>query len=141
LRAVLQRLRLQAVARLAILITLVAVVMAALTFVGAATGNVPLLQVSVFPMIIMANVIENFAASQAELGTGEALRMTAGTLGLAIACYVLLDRTGLPPLLLAMPEVLVGAVVLDVLLGRWRGVRLLEYARFWRTLPGEARRA
>ena len=135
LRAGLQRLRLQAVARLAILITLVAAVMAGLTFTGAALGNAPLLHVSIFPMLIMANVIENFAATQAELGLGQALRHTAGTLGLAITCYWLLDHTGLPALLLAMPELLLVAVAIDVALGRWRGVRLLEYVRFWRTLP------
>ena len=87
-------------------------------------------------MIIMANVIENFAASQVELGTAHALRLTAGTLALAVVCYLVLDRTGLPALLLAVPELLLGAVLVDVLLGRWRGVRLLEYVRFWRTVPG-----
>lgn len=133
LRGVLQRLRLQAVARLAILITLVAVVMAALTFAGASMGNGPMLQASIFPMIIMANVIENFAAAQSELGTGQAVRSTLATLALAVACYLVLDRTGLPALLLAVPELLGVAVLADILLGRWRGVRLLEYVRFWQT--------
>lgn len=136
LRGLLQRLRLQAVARLAILITLVAVVMAALTFVGAALGVGPLLHTSIFPMIIMANVIESFAASQVEFGTAQAVRMTASTLAVAVACYLVLDRTGLPALLLAMPEILIGTVLLDIGLGRWRGVRVLEYWRFWRTMPG-----
>ena len=86
-------------------------------------------------MIIMANVIENFAVSQVEFGTAQAVRMTASTLGLAMVCYLVLDRTGLPSLLLAMPETLVIAVAADIALGRWRGVRLLEYWRFWRTIP------
>ena len=130
LRAALQHLRLQAVARLAILIALVAVAMAGLTLLGAARGIGPLLHLGVFPMLIMANVIESFGAAQAELGTRTAVRMTVHTLMLAVACYLLVDRAGLQSLVLAYPEILLGTVALDVLLGTWRGVRLLEYARF-----------
>jgi hypothetical protein len=32
--------------------------------------------------------------------------------------------------LLAFPELLVGAIGVDIVLGKWRGLRLLEYLRF-----------
>ena len=131
LRMALQRLRLQAVSRLAILIALVAAVMAGLTLVGATLGIGPLLNISIFPMVIMSNVIENFAASQAELGTRQAFRMTATTLGLSLACYLVVDRGGLQSLVLAFPEILLATILFDVLLGKWRGLRLLEYTRFF----------
>src|SRR5581483_12362243 len=137
LRAVLQRLRLQAVARLAILITLVAAVMAGLTVVGATLGVGPLLNISIFPMLIMSNVIENFAASQVEFGTRQALAMTASTLGLSIACYLVVDRAGLQSLVLAYPEILLATVVFDVVLGKWRGLRLLECVRFLRAVRAD----
>ena len=130
LRAALQRLRLQAVARLAILIALVSAVMGGLTLMGATLGIGALLNVSIFPMVIMSNVIENFAASQVELGTGQAVRMTVTTLLLSITCYLVVERAGLQSLVLAFPEILVATVVIDVLLGKWRGLRLLEYLRF-----------
>src|SRR5437899_3157561 len=130
LRLALQHLRLQAVARLAILIALVAAVMGGLTLVGATLGVGPLLNISIFPMVIMSNVIESFAASQVEFGTRQALRLTATTLGLSIVCYLVVDRAGLQSLVLAFPEILVATVVVDVLLGKWRGLRLLEYVRF-----------
>ena len=130
LRLALQHLRLQAVARLAILIALVAAVMGGLTLVGATLGVGPLLNISIFPMVIMSNVIESFAASQVEFGTRQALRMTATTLGLSIVCYLVVDRAGLQSLVLAFPEILLATVVVDVLLGKWRGLRLLEYVRF-----------
>jgi hypothetical protein len=79
----------------------------------------------------MSNVIENFALSQVELGTRQALRMTATTLLLAIACYLVVDRAGLQSLVLAMPELLLLTLALDVVLGKWRGLRLLEYVRFF----------
>jgi 7 transmembrane helices usually fused to an inactive transglutaminase len=65
-----------------------------------------------------------------ELGTRQALRMTATTLGLSLVCYLVVDRGGLQSLVLAFPEILLATVVFDVLLGKWRGLRLLEYTRF-----------
>ena len=129
-RALLQHVRLQLVARLAILIAVVAGIMAGLTVIGASFGIGALMNVSIFPMVIMSNVIENFTTSQAEFGTREAVRLTINTLGLAALCYLAIDPTGLQSLLLAFPELLVGAIIVDVVLGKWRGLRLLEYVRF-----------
>jgi transglutaminase-like putative cysteine protease len=130
LRTALQRLRLQAVARVAILITLVSVVMGGLTLLGARLGIGPLLHLSVFPMLIMANVVESFAGAQVELGTRTAVRQTLWTLLVSIACYLLVDRAGLQALVVAFPEILVLPVLVNVALGKWRGMRLLEYLRF-----------
>jgi transglutaminase-like putative cysteine protease len=132
LRAALQRLRLQAVARLAILIGLVAAVMGGLTLVGATLGIGPLLNISIFPMVIMSNVIENFAASQVEFGTARALRMTGNTLLLSVVCYLTVEHAGLQSLVLAFPEILLATIAVDVALGKWRGLRLSEYLRFRR---------
>jgi len=130
-RALLQRVRLQLVARLAILIAVVAAVMAGLTVIGASFGVGALMNVSIFPMVIMSNVIENFSTSQAEFGTREAVRLTVNTLGLAALCYLAVDLTGMQSLLLAFPELLVMAIAVDIGLGKWRGLRLLEYLRFF----------
>jgi len=129
-RALLQRVRLQLVARLAILIAVVAGIMAGLTVMGASFGIGALMNVSIFPMVIMSNVIENFTTSQAEFGTREAIRLTVNTLGLAAVCYLAIDTTGLQSLLLTYPELLIGTIALDAVLGKWRGLRLLEYLRF-----------
>ncbi|GIW45750.1 MAG: hypothetical protein KatS3mg077_3032 [Candidatus Binatia bacterium] len=130
-RAALQKVRLQLVARLAILITVVAGIMAGLAVLGASFGIGALLNVSIFPMVIMSNMIEHFAASRAQFGTREAVRLTANTLGLAALCYAAVEWGGLQSLLLSFPELLVAAIAVDVLLGKWRGLRILEYKRFW----------
>ncbi|HVN85078.1 MAG TPA: 7TM domain-containing protein [Candidatus Binatia bacterium] len=130
-RVALQRLRLQLVSRLAILIGVVAGIMAGLTVVGASFGIGALMNVSIFPMVIMSNVIENFTSSQAEFGTREAARLTVNTLLLASVCYLAVEATGLQSVVLVFPEVLIGAIAVDVALGKWRGLRLLEYFRFF----------
>jgi hypothetical protein len=135
LRLALQRLRLHLVSRIAILIAVVAVSMAGLTVLGATLGIGALLHASIFPMVIMANQIESFTNTQLERGTGEALRLTLSTLLVATCSYVGIENTGLKPLVLTFPEILIGVIGIELLLGRWRGLRLVEYVRFsglWR---------
>jgi hypothetical protein len=131
LRNAIQRLRLHLVARLAILVGLVSVIMTGLTVFGAYLGIGALLQVSLFPMVIMSNLIENFTASQIELGTRGAVRLTTNTLFVCMVCDVVVESTGLPSILLAFPEVLAIVVALEIVVGKYRGLRLLEYKRFY----------
>jgi hypothetical protein len=134
LRLVLQRLRLHLVSRVAILIAVVAVSMVGLTVLGATLGIGALLHVSIFPMVIMANIIENFTNTQLERGTGEAFRLTLNTLLVATCSYIGIEYTGLKPLVLTFPELLLGVIAIELLLGRWRGLRLVEYLRFHKML-------
>jgi transglutaminase-like putative cysteine protease len=130
LRSALQWFRIQLVARLAVLIALVSVMMAGLTVTGAYFGVGALLNVSIFPMVIMSNVIENFTTTQVELGTREAIRLTGNTLMVCAACYLTIEWGGLQSIVLSFPEVLVGVVALEIAIGKWRGLRVLEYLRF-----------
>lgn len=134
LRVALQGLRLHLVARVAILIAVVALSMAGLSLVGARLGIGALLQVGIFPTVILANMIENFSNTQLERGTREALRLSANTLLVALVSYGCIENTDLRPLLLAFPELLVGIIGLELVIGCWRGMRLIEYIRFARVL-------
>ena len=134
LRVALQGLRLHLVARVAILIAVVALSMAGLSLVGARLGIGALLQVGIFPTVILANMIENFSNTQLERGTREALRLSANTLLVALVSYGCIEHTDLRPLLLAFPELLVGIIGLELVIGCWRGMRLIEYVRFARVL-------
>jgi len=131
LRSVLQWFRIQLVARLAVLIALVSAIMVGLTVCGAYLGIGALLNVSIFPMVIMSNVIENFTTTQVESGTREALRLTGNTLLVCATCYLTIERTGLQSIILSFPEILIAVVALEEVLGKWRGLRLLEYLRFY----------
>jgi hypothetical protein len=137
LRSALQWFRIQLVARLAILIALVSATMAALTVGGAYFGIGALLNVSIFPMVIMSNVIENFTTIQVESGTREALRLTFNTLVVCSACYLAIEIGGVQSIVLSFPELLVLVIVAEVLIGKWRGLRLVEYARFSELFRGE----
>ena len=134
LRLALQHLRLHMVARVAVLIAIVAISLTGLNLIGAWLGMSGLLQVGIFPMVIIANMIENFTNTQMERGTREALRFTTNTLLVALVSYLVVENTDLRPVVLAFPELLVGIIGLELLIGCWRGLRLMEYVRFARIL-------
>ncbi|MGH7803603.1 MAG: 7TM domain-containing protein, partial [Candidatus Binatia bacterium] len=131
LRTAIQGLRLHLIARLSILVSLVSLVMTGLTVLGAYLGIGALLQVSLFPMVIMSSLIENFTASQIEFGTRQAVALAGNTLLVCAACYLVVEGTGLPSFLLAFPEILIGVIGLQAVLGKWRGLRLMEFRRFY----------
>jgi hypothetical protein len=134
LRNAIQGLRLHLISRLAILVSLVSVVMTGLTVLGAYLGIGALLQVSLFPMVIMASLIENFTASQIEFGTRQAIRLAGNTLLVCAVCYVVVEGTGLPSWILTYPEILIGVIAAQAVLGKWRGLRLTEFRRFYDVL-------
>jgi hypothetical protein len=134
LRLLLQRLRLHLVARVAILIAVVAVSMAGLTVIGARLGIGAFLHVGIFPMVILANMIENFTNTQMERGTPEALRLTLNTFLVALVSYLFIENTDMRPWVLAFPELLAVVVGVVLLIGCWRGMRLVESVRFARVL-------
>lgn len=132
LRSVVNHWRLFMAARMALLLGIIGLLMLVVGVVGIWLGLGPLVNISVFPMVIMAGVIEQFTRAQVESGWAAAVRMAAATLGLCIACYCVLDWLSLQSVVLVYPEVVLGGIACTILLGRWRGLRLVELIRFYR---------
>ncbi|GIW40475.1 MAG: hypothetical protein KatS3mg076_1052 [Candidatus Binatia bacterium] len=130
LRAVLLRFRLQIVARMGILLVWIAVFMVVLAGLGTRWGGEAPARGHVFPMLILASIVENFSACQAEFGTGEALRLAANTVLLSAFCAWVALAAGLLYAVPVFPELLATALACEWLCGRWTGLRLLEYWRF-----------
>lgn len=132
LRSLLSRVHLFLVARMALLISLVALVMMAASMVGIWWGVGPLVNVSVFPMVIIAGMIENFTRTQMEVGLKEALLLSASTLGICVASYLLIEWFAMQSVIIVYPEALLLIMGLTVAIGLWRGLRLVELWKYYR---------
>jgi len=126
---VLHALRLPRVARLAVLVAVVAGVVLGLEVVlaapSAAAGGL------VFPIVVTAAIMERFWDLWEDDDVGEALRRMAATVGFAVCVAALL---GAPDVAaeadrLALPLIVV-AGLLSVGVGLYRGLRLTELRRF-----------
>lgn len=137
-RLLLHRLGLLHSPTLAILLTLVAVSMLATSMLAEQLGILPLARISLFPIAVLAITAERFYLALVDQGAAPALKQLAGTLVVIGACYVVMSSLALQILITGYPEVLLLAVAVNLYLGRWVGMRLLEYKRFRLAAGAEA---
>ncbi len=94
-------------------------------------GGIFFFKTSLVALLILILVGENLLEVQISRGTKEALSLIAETLVLAILGWLLLSWGWLQKTVLAQPEIfLILTAVGNVFLGRFTGLRLLEYKRF-----------
>lgn len=87
--------------------------------------------ISIFPILVMVLVMERFVSAQIESGPGAAILMIIESLILAIVSYFIISWQELKTLLLNYPLAsLFVLVILNLILGKWGGLRLSEYFRF-----------
>lgn len=131
-RQLFQHIHIHLVARMAMLIAVVGITMLALLIFGVHMGWGALVNISILPMVIMAGVVENFTRTQMEVGFGQALKLTFFTLFVSAFSYLCIAGLNFPSLVLVFPELTLVAILLEVVIGRWNGLRLLEYLRFYK---------
>ena len=130
-RLAVKRFRLLYLPRMAIVIIAVAVSILLVFLEGAYSERNGLTAASIFAVIIMITLVEKFIASQIERGRKEAITLTIETLLLSIICYWIAIWPWLRETVLAYPFlIIIGTIIINILLGKWTGLRISEYARF-----------
>ena len=131
IRLLVKRLRLLYLPRMAIVLTSVALAILLVFLEGAYSGRKGLIAASIFAILIMVTLVEKFIAAQIERGARGAIILTSETLLLSIICYWIASWLWLQNLVLLYPLwVILGAIAVNIFLGKWTGLRLLEYWRF-----------
>ena len=121
-RALTRGFHLHYLARVSLIIWLVSIVV---------FGGIFFFKISLVSLLILILVGENLLEVQISRGTKEAGSLIAETLILAILGWLLLSWEWLQKAVLAEPEIfLILTAVGNILLGRFTGLRLLEYKRF-----------
>ncbi len=93
-------------------------------------GSPVALSVAIFPMLVMSTISEKFTSAQAEFGFKAALLSTLETVAIAVFAYLIVAWQPFEDLLMGVPELVLLALVGDILVGRFSGLRLSEYFRF-----------
>lgn len=130
LRFYLERLRLLLVPRLAAVLILVVLLIAGISILSNAMDLEPGLSVALFPLVILAMAIERMSIVWEERGAAEAIQEGLGTLAVAALAYLVMFLEWVEHLVFVFPELLLLVLAATLLLGRYRGLRLLELFRF-----------
>lgn len=87
--------------------------------------------ISIYPVLFMILLAEEFVRTQLAKSKREAVSLTVGTLILAIVGAMILKANGVQQLALENPVVtILIVVVVNVLVGNYKGIRLTEIKRF-----------
>jgi len=127
-RMVSRKLKLQYLPRMAVVLWFVCLGVLGMIFIFPTT-------ISIFPILILILLAENFIEVQIEKSFREAVQLTLETLIIALIGWFILSLKSLQQFVLTRPEIVVLVpLVFNVILGRFTGLRLFEYWRFRRLL-------
>jgi len=130
LRFYLARLHLLLVPRLTAVLIIVVLLMVAMSLFSHRLGWEIGLSVGLFPMVILAMIIERMSIVWEERGPGEALMESAGSAVIAALAFLAMSHPLVQHLSFVFPELMLVALGLTILLGRYSGYRVNELIRF-----------
>jgi len=130
MRFILKRLRILYLPRVAIMLSITALVILTMLGFGGSMQRTGLASVSIFPILIMITIVEKFVATQIEKGNKTALILALETLVISIAGYYLASWPLLVKGIVTFPLLILFTIPINILLGKWNGLRISEYIRF-----------
>jgi hypothetical protein len=130
MRFILKPFRLLYLPRVAIMLTVVAVLILCILTFGGNMKRTGLASVSILPILIIITLVEKFVTVQIEKGNKEAIYLAAETLILSIIGFYAANLTFLIKLIITAPWVIILTIPINIILGKWTGLRLSEYWRF-----------
>ncbi len=128
------RLHLLHTARLTVLMSVLVGVILLVGAAGLRLGRPDIAYAAVFPVVVLTLTAERFFLSLQEQGFWDSARRMGWTLGMSLVCYAAIASHGVQSALLCYPELLVAVTALNLLIGSYDGLRLVEWIRFRRLL-------
>src|SRR3989344_1527256 len=128
-RAFMRRWRLLYIPKVAIILTVVSITLLLLLGLGAFFG-IALSRDTVFVLLIMSTLAESFLNLKTEEGWYTAVLEVGETIVVALVCVFFIQWPSFQSMLLAYPELVLFTIILNIVIGRWTGLRLMEYFRF-----------
>lgn len=102
-----------------------------MTVTGSWFGFDRLVSIGIFPILVLVLLTETFISTQITHGWRRAANVTVETILLATASFFAMNVPEIQDWVLTNPEVTIaGAALTNVALGRFTGLRILEYWRF-----------
>jgi len=129
-RFLLSRLNMLVVPRVAACVVIVTLLMMVLSVVTFRLGIRDGLQITLFPMIILAWTIERMSLIWEEEGKRSALLQVGGSVVVAVIAYSFMSIRQVKYWAFYFPELLLVLLALIILIGRYTGYRLSELFRF-----------
>ncbi|MBU1446513.1 PKD domain-containing protein [Patescibacteria group bacterium] len=130
MRYLLKQYRLLYIPKMAIVFSAVSLIVLAMLIISIRFKlfDAQFFSLSIFPMLILATLTEKFVNIQSNKGFLRALVLSLETVFVSIIAYLAIDA--LKGFILIYPEIILATIFINIFLGRWTGLRIVEYVRF-----------
>ena len=118
------------IARTAVVVSVVALVLLVATFIDSLTGGTGLLGNQALPLVIMAGVIERFVTAQMDETPKEAAWLSVFTVLSSVLVWLVIAPSTVQSTLLSWPGLVLLSFPACLLMGRYSGLRFTELFRF-----------
>ena len=130
-RMFLRKMKLQYLPRMALLLWCVSLGVLGVLFIAPVLNLTSIMTLSIFPILILILLAESFIGIQIGMSMKQAIKITMQTLVVALVCSSILQLDFLQKFVLLKPEISVLLVViLDIFMGKYVGLRWMEYRKF-----------
>jgi hypothetical protein len=129
-RLLLKKIRIMQLPKMALSIFVVAIFVFVALVVSGTYGLITVKDLSIFPVLLLILLGERIVALQLERNLPEAISITLVTLVLGIMGFFLLAYIPLREMVLLYPETIFLLIPINLAVGRYFGLRLVEYFRF-----------
>ena len=116
--------------KLVIMMTVVVITLISLSLISVHQQWTALSMSLLLPVVVLSITAERFAKTLVEEQLSEALKMLGYTFLVAGLCYPVFQSNLLMGLCLNFPEIYLVLLGIMIFLGRWIGMRVMEYQRF-----------
>jgi hypothetical protein len=130
IRSYLSNLNLLLVARISAVVIVVILIMSSISILSFKMGLQDVLNITFFPMIILAWTIERMSILWEEEGPKEVVIQGGGSLLVATFAYFVMSNEFIGQIIFNFPEILLVVLAIIILMGRYSGYRLSELIRF-----------
>jgi hypothetical protein len=129
-RFLLKKVRIMQMPKLSLSLLVVAIFVFITLTVSASLGLLSVRQLSIFPILLFILLSERIVALQLERSTREIVLIICTTFGLGLIGLFLLKWDIFRVLVLLYPETVLALIPVNIIIGRYFGLRVSEYIRF-----------
>lgn len=129
-RLILKKIRIMQFAKMALTIFIVSVGILATLTISAQIGILSVTQISIFPVLLLILLSQNIVELQIDRTFTDMVMISAITISLGVLGYLLLSYEPVRNFVILYPEAVLLVIPLNVLIGRYFGLRFTEYFRF-----------
>lgn len=129
-RLLLKRIRIMQIPKMALSMFVVSAFIFATLVINAAAGAESVTRLSIFPILIFILLSDQIVALHLLSSTRETIIITAITISIGVLGYGIISLPAANNIILLYPEWVLAVVPVNILIGRYFGLRATEYIRF-----------